>query len=448
MGMSASQCRLLSLTARLSDLEYQAQSIDNAKIRLSDNAEDAANEYSAALDLQKLTVYSSDTSSQIDASAYNLTTFHAVSSLDKQRFLVNNAGQVLVSESIKKAYDDAVGTATSQTTDVQAQFKRAIEMQLVWKKGLDAIPGRTGKGFPTFYDPDTTDDTDPSFLGYAIWDNNRNSSSSQQITAQSPNYDKYVEYYKNVYSGLEGFLNQQGLTSNNGLTINNTNLDPVTTSGSLNTKSNRNLLVYDAEKVSYYSGLYNAMNSGNALNDETEISATETTFRNNILDGTEAFLRSQGCTSDPDYTGDELSTDASMVKYFTNLYDEINEKHCFTESAQNMADPDWLYQQLQNGTLYIENWDYDAGEDGTGDFVKVPWESGDTSLKQVDDNSKIAKAQAEYDLKMARIESKDKKYDLQLKQIDTEHTAVQTEVDSVKKVIDKNIERSFKIFDA
>ena len=35
---------------------------------------------------------------------------------------------------------------------------------------------------------------------------------------------------------------------------------------------------------------------------------------------------------------------------------------------------------------------------------------------------------------------------MELKNIDTEHNSLQQEYDSVKSVIDKNIERSFKIY--
>ena len=37
-------------------------------------------------------------------------------------------------------------------------------------------------------------------------------------------------------------------------------------------------------------------------------------------------------------------------------------------------------------------------------------------------------------------------YDLELKNIDTEHNSLQTEYDSIKTAIDKNIERTFKIY--
>ena len=44
-----------------------------------------------------------------------------------------------------------------------------------------------------------------------------------------------------------------------------------------------------------------------------------------------------------------------------------------------------------------------------------------------------------------RVDGKDI-FDIELKNIDTEHNSLQTEYDSVKSVISKNIERSFKIY--
>ena len=45
---------------------------------------------------------------------------------------------------------------------------------------------------------------------------------------------------------------------------------------------------------------------------------------------------------------------------------------------------------------------------------------------------------------MNDIKQKDSMYDLQLKNIDTEHTSLQTEYDVIKGVINKNIERTMK----
>lgn len=66
----------------------------------------------------------------------------------------------------------------------------------------------------------------------------------------------------------------------------------------------------------------------------------------------------------------------------------------------------------------------------------------------IDQENEMNAAEADFNAHAAQLEAQDKLYDLELKNIDTEHNACQTEIESVKKVIDKNIERSFKIFDA
>lgn len=43
-------------------------------------------------------------------------------------------------------------------------------------------------------------------------------------------------------------------------------------------------------------------------------------------------------------------------------------------------------------------------------------------------------------------QSIDRNYELDLKNIDTQHNEVQTEMDAVKKIIDKNVEVTFKTF--
>ena len=56
------------------------------------------------------------------------------------------------------------------------------------------------------------------------------------------------------------------------------------------------------------------------------------------------------------------------------------------------------------------------------------------------------KAKAKYDRLQKQIQNQDKKLELELDNIETQRSAVTTEIDSVKKVIDDNIEGSFKTF--
>ena len=48
--------------------------------------------------------------------------------------------------------------------------------------------------------------------------------------------------------------------------------------------------------------------------------------------------------------------------------------------------------------------------------------------------------------KTSIVHAQDRELELKLKQLDTEHNAVQTEIDAVKAVCKKNVEDSFKTF--
>ena len=67
-----------------------------------------------------------------------------------------------------------------------------------------------------------------------------------------------------------------------------------------------------------------------------------------------------------------------------------------------------------------------------------------TKITEETDDAAVTKAEAEYNRAMNDIEAKDNIYDIELKNIDTEHTSLQTEYDVIKGVISKNIDRTFK----
>ena len=266
MGMSASQGRLLHLTARLSDLEYRAQDVSNSKIRLASQSEEIAKNYADALDKKQLMIatgFNSGTgaTTYTQATAKMLTGYNAISSLEAQRLLKDSNGRIVVSQTIEKNW--------------------------------------------------------------------------------------------NASTDLASFLTASGMTKDS-----------------------------DDAEVAYYTKLYNevAKSGGTVIDEEQSNSA------------------------------------------------------------------DWLYDQLQSGNLYLSKWNAKGGEDGTGEFEDVSWKTGDTSLNEQTDSQDMAVEEAKYDSAMAKIATQDKRFDLELKNIDTEHSAIQSEMDSVKKVLDKNIERSFKIF--
>jgi len=304
MGLSASQARMLSLTARLSDLELRAQTISNAKIRLSDQSEGASKKYSDALDKQTMKVYSglqsNGTSSYVDATVKNLTTNGSISNTDKYRYLKTSSGQAVLTQQLAKLID-----LSGSVADVSC--------------------------------------------------------------------DHHIQ-------PLSVFLSH---CQNAGFITDTTNTS--------------------ASDVIYYTKLWNEVTE-NGTPDPIAL----------------------GC-----YIGNYITADGDNASTATN-----------ENSSQ------WLQTQIDAGNISLYEYDSTAGTAGTGDYVNVSWTSGDATLSEVTDKTDTAKAEAEYETTMASIQSKDKRFDMQLSNIDTEHTATQTEIDSVKKVINKNIDRSFKIFDA
>ena len=69
-----------------------------------------------------------------------------------------------------------------------------------------------------------------------------------------------------------------------------------------------------------------------------------------------------------------------------------------------------------------------------------------SEIVESDNNKAISQAEAEYQRKTAEINAKDEKYQRKISLLDSEHNAMQTEYESVKSALDKNMQRSFKAF--
>lgn len=108
-----------------------------------------------------------------------------------------------------------------------------------------------------------------------------------------------------------------------------------------------------------------------------------------------------------------------------------------------IEDPAYLENGLRTGLFFLEKRNVEA-QDG---WSETAWQGNENiydSLNTIDD----AEAQSEYDKKMARFQHQDKMLELQLKKLENEHKALETEIESVQKVITKNVESSFKTFSA
>lgn len=137
---------------------------------------------------------------------------------------------------------------------------------------------------------------------------------------------------------------------------------------------------------------------------------------------------------------DILMSDEYSVNYYTNLFDALTNCGACAVDDDTMHDPDWLNEQLTVGNIYVSL----VGETGlerkqystSFDYISVD------NLSDAD----LTQAKAEYDAAVNKITRKEKKIDRELANIETEHTAVKNEIESIKTSRDANIERSFNLF--
>ena len=135
-------------------------------------------------------------------------------------------------------------------------------------------------------------------------------------------------------------------------------------------------------------------------------------------------------------------------KYFEKTADADQSWVEFDETLINS--PEWLQFALETGEITLEKVVFNEDYDTTTELENKTWTatswSSTADIVEVTDELAITKAEVKYNQALRDIQAKDKEYDNDIKKLDTEHNALQTEYDSIKGVLDKNMERSFKAF--
>ena len=134
MGMSASQARLLSITARINDVEYKSQQISNTKLRLADESEQVANDYTRALNKQKFTYQTFENgamkmkdvdSSSVKLAGYTLESTKAGVEVPTS-YTASDLYEMIESGLFRLVRNDKDGNATSEEVSVSSEKTLAI----------------------------------------------------------------------------------------------------------------------------------------------------------------------------------------------------------------------------------------------------------------------------------------------------------------------------------
>ena len=152
-----------------------------------------------------------------------------------------------------------------------------------------------------------------------------------------------------------------------------------------------------------------------------------------------------------DKTGTSLSGIKSYVYGQTTETREVkNAKARVEQDTSGRYVSIFIYETNADGTIKVDD---KGNQIGTEYSLTATTQSDDKAYNDAMNQYNYNKAKYDQDIqsinaKIEIIQGQDKDLELRLKQLDTEENAISTEIDAVKKVIQKNVESSFKTFNA
>ena len=365
MGMSASQARFLSLTARKTNVEYEGQQINQQRTALSN---ESSNYYSQLTSMTVPTPPVSADFMKVTYSFENGTETNVVTSL--------------------------IATPQTRETGVyMLNYVQEIPVDTMVTNGTNVVS--------KILKPGRTDDKNHDSYTYQIG-------------------NKYLE---TTFDGTEAVSNIRQHLINTG--INEADVAKMSDSEVVNKvlleEQYRKLaqerygqdvwyVRYQKDSTGAYEPIYyNAKELGNAdTNEKTTLT----------LSGMKAYMYGQATeTKEIKNAKAKVEQDSSgryiSIVVFANEEDSIGTYYKLTTSTE---EDEAAYNDAMNQYFY--------------------------------DKAQYDKQIQEVNAKIEIIQVQDKNLELKLKQLDTEENAIQTEMDAVKKVISKNVESSFKTFNA
>ncbi|MBR1425114.1 hypothetical protein IJ579_06085 [bacterium] len=135
----------------------------------------------------------------------------------------------------------------------------------------------------------------------------------------------------------------------------------------------------------------------------------------------------------------ETGANKTTAEFYDTLFNLI----CTQGWVENsrIDDADYMQDMIRSGMVYIST------INETGSYNQENY-TADKYISEVLDTEAIAQAEAKYHAEKARIENKENTLDLKMKNLDTEISALTQEYDTAKSLISKNIDKSFKRYEA
>ena len=382
MGMAASQARLLTLTSRLHDIEYKAQNIQSQKIALATQKDELYQAYCDALDATKIQVAFQNSDG---TSVYYDANYTTLCKYNENR---TKQYALIDSRSGKVIVDN-------ETAEIYNEFAKSDKYSFAWAMlGM----GRSFSYDDTELTPDAYGQGTEIGIGtnqdYDLGDGFGN---LFMTDAERYAYNKNPDAVKAEYEALtEAMKGDDKLAQKEAL-------------------ANFRDALYSNAEISNY--IYDYMS----------------------LDKTASEGSGEYDSDFPeDFPKEEFN-------YYVNLFEEIQANGgCTTINEQCISGDsgnEWLNNMVSSGRVLIDVYNGKKWEQ-----TSVATSTNENNLKEVQDDTDLKKAEAEYEHELDVINRKDTRYDQDLSKLETERTSITTEIESIGKVRDDNIERTFGIF--
>ena len=386
MGMAASQARLLSLTGRLHDVELKAQDVMSKKLALATQKDAVYQEYNDALEATsyKVAYWNDDASTRLIDANFNSLCLYNESRCQQYALRDNKTGKLIVSTEIMNAFNEA------------GNDKYIFAYSMI---GYD-------------YNSHNWDEDKPD---------------GQQIG---------IGVAQNYY----GFTAEAGPTT---LSAYMTECEQIVYD---EFKSSDSMLVekytailstedYEEQKVAlneFRDYLYN--NYSRDIFNQVNINKN----------GTQGL---EDVKTNPDLAWEDVK---SKFDYYVGLWEAIDSAggcvEVETQYASGEDGNEWLQNVVEAGLVGLLELKKN-GNERVWEETSVATSSNNNYLQEVEaDDAAIKKAEAKYNHELDIINNKDKKFDNELSKLETERNAITKEMDSIGKVRDENVDRTFGIF--
>ena len=414
MGMAASQARYLGLTARKTNVEYEGQQINQARTALANQSANTFNE------LLALEVPTAPSTQDFTTIKYSYKDGTIIEQIDEMSQLIDDPDgyNYIISH---YHYSDVYTGIQNKLTNPQV------------------LMGTTGsKGSISRDEVEVDDDGTYTINGAAVTPfDNENEEQHEAYMTISNNYPDFAKSKDDLYvfTGEDGELH-------------------FTTGASLEDET---------QDVADYS----------VASDVPAFVGTATLKKYDPTDTTEKAAYDQICKDWP--TSDFANADPDEI--YTWEYQGQTRFACLSDletaamSAPNQTTPTenqdkltyYVAQDLNTKIEQQQKAIVDINEEGRIQSIRYEDSSAtyavDTQTETDQDAYQDAMNQYNYDMqvyekkiadinaKTEKIQEQDRTLELRLRQLDTEQNALQTEMEAVQKVIEKNIESTFKTFE-